>query len=208
MSCVAMMTLLATASVLANEEIYGFVGSYIDLQEVDCAIKPSSDPETGETVLSICMDSIFNARYRIEQALSDELTTGAAIEFTVADHYGTPDFADYQTALLFVVKDDDAYYHLKYTWANAFPTTEGRFAECGCQHKTNDETRGCEDIVFDPAVVIDLTHASRFAIDEYETDPAFEVRGAQAVCIRGQYAETVFEIELEGRKSTADDDGQ
>jgi hypothetical protein len=76
------------------------------------------------------LDLKFSAHYRVLQLVFGQYEQ-SQIAFTVYDHYGTPAFARYDTALIFVSRHEGKLYHEKYQFIPVYPTADGRWAGCG-----------------------------------------------------------------------------
>ena len=75
-------------------------------------------------------DQVYRARYEILEVVAGT-PASREVTFTVADHFGDPEFAHYASALLFLGHDDEGWYLHKY---KAFPvqrTNDGDWATCG-----------------------------------------------------------------------------
>ena len=75
-------------------------------------------------------DVKFEARFRILQRVFGRYDE-PEITFTVYDHYGEPGFAKYDTVLMFVVRFEGKFYHLKYQFVPVYRTENARWASCG-----------------------------------------------------------------------------
>lgn len=177
-----------------------FVGSFVDITEIDCESDEAIDAETGETLEVICMDAIYSATYLVEKVLEGNLVTGQQVAFTVADHYGFPKLAEQRRALIFLAEHDGSYYHIKYQWAPAFQTSDGQFAQCGCdmgmdEEDDTPEAAGveCRSLSFSPPVVLDLTHASDYVIDKTRAGKDYRVQRDRAECARGIVVQDIYQ---------------
>jgi hypothetical protein len=177
-----------------------FVGSFVKISNIECESGDTTDAETGEAVVVLCMDALFQATYRVEKVLEGKLVTGAEVTFTVADHYGFPKFAEHKRALIFLDEHDGSYYHIKYQWAPAFRTNDGDFAQCGCDadphyenlEQTPESSSDCRLLSFSPAVTRDLTHSSQYVIDRLRAGLDYKIQGNRAECIRGILVKDVY----------------
>ncbi len=110
-------------------QTFVFVGELVSVQEIP--IPPCPMGLDGKTrVVCIQVDVLFRARYRVLQRLKGDYV-GSTITFTVADHYGFPDFAKFQNGLLFVVLDPDEPYLLRYRGYPVHHTADSDWAFCG-----------------------------------------------------------------------------
>ena len=69
-----------------------FVGSFVKIANIKCESGDTTDAKTGEAVVVLCMDALFQATYRVEKVLEGKLVTDSEVTVTVADHYGFPKF--------------------------------------------------------------------------------------------------------------------
>ena len=174
-----------------------FVGSFVKIADIECESSDTTDAETGEAVVMICMDALYQATYRVERVLEGKLVTGSEVTFSVADHYGFPKFAEQKRALIFLDEHEGGYYHIKYRWVPAFRTNEGGFAQCGCDVEDENEeapesSPDYKLLSFSPAVTRDLTHSSQYVIDKLRARLDYKIRGNRAECVRGVLVEDVY----------------
>lgn len=87
----------------------------------------SVTPQTPEPEV---LDEKFEARYRVLKVVFGSYDT-SNITFTVYDHYGSPRFAKYDAALMFVSRYEGKLYHQKYQFFPVYPTKDGRWASPG-----------------------------------------------------------------------------
>lgn len=172
-----------------------FVGAFVKMEPVKCESGEFID-EAGQEMISICMDALFKATYRVEKVLEGKLVPGEEVVFSVADHYGFPKFAEQKRALLFLKEHEGRYYHVKYLWEHAFRTSDGDFAQCGCDVEDSDgdmaASSDCRVLSFSPAVTQDLTHSSQHVIDEIRAAGNYRVQGNRAECVRGVMVEDLY----------------
>ncbi|WP_116812351.1 hypothetical protein [Steroidobacter cummioxidans] len=202
-----MIAIAAAVSAMAPGFAFGaektptaFVGSFVKIVSIECESGDATDAETGEAVVVLCMDALYQATYRVERVLEGKLVTDSEVTFNVADHYGFPKFAERKRALIFLDEHDGNYYHIKYQWVPAFRTSEGDFAQCGCEaedenedlQKAPESSPDCRLLSFSPAVTRDLTHSSQYVIDKLRTDLDYKIRGDRAECVRGILVEDVY----------------
>jgi hypothetical protein len=98
-----------------NSKYFVFIGKKISLEPVL--------PKKGE----IRLDSQFLATYKILEPYRGTYK-GNSIEFTVYDHYGTPQFSLYEHVLLYVERHGDQYFHSKYQFSPLYKDTNGKWA--------------------------------------------------------------------------------
>jgi hypothetical protein len=202
--CLVLLFVLLPAGASDRSPI-AFVGSVLDWRELPC----DNPAQANERLAWACRESRFEAHYRVEQVLEGEISPGSELRFVVADHYGTPRFAQFRSVVLFLYDDGGELRHLPYEWAPAYPTSTGRYADCGCSEfaeggltghpqrsAMQDEPRdsSCRELVFAPRVTVDLSHASPQRIAEFHSDPDYRVGSHWADCVRGRYVEDLYEL--------------
>ena len=106
---------LAKEKLNAERDLIVFVGKRL-------SVIPQP-PELG-------LDLKFEAHYQVLQLVFGQYER-PQITFTVYDHYGSPAFARYETALMFVSRHEGKLYHEKYEFIPVYPTADGRWAGCG-----------------------------------------------------------------------------
>lgn len=197
---VAAAVTAAAPGFTAEQAPTAFVGSLVEIAKIDCRSDETIDATTGQVAIVICMDEMFRATYRVEQVLEGKLVAGANVTFSVADHFGFPKFAEQKRALIFLGELDGSYYHIKYKWGEAYRTTDGDFAQCGCDEEVAAEdleeapgsSSDCRVLSFSPAVTRDLTHASQYFIDNLRAGLDYKIQGNHAECMRGLLIEDVY----------------
>ena len=110
--------------------LFAFVAQKISLEEFDPnykqPIKVEVDSTTGDTIVtkrSFIMDNAFEVKYKIIQAVFNDLKTDTIV-FKAYDHYGRPAFEMYSTVLLYISKSEDGsyYFHQKYQFDPLYKT--------------------------------------------------------------------------------------
>ncbi len=116
--------------------LYAFVGEKISVMQYDpnsnsnTPISIEIDETTGDTITmrkrSFVMDNAFEAKYRVLQAVYNELKVDTIV-FKAFDHYGRPAFENYSTVLLYVSKSKDGshYFHQKYQFDPLVKSKDG-----------------------------------------------------------------------------------
>jgi len=135
---------------------------------------------TKQTAEQDSMDEKFEARYRVLQLVFGRYE-GTEITFTVYDHYGSPSFAQYDTALMFVARYEGKLYHEKYQYFAVYPTRDGRWASCGDPY--SDE----------PPV-----HRGALKPHPIEFATAVHDRKAGRPCTEGNYVEELLPVKENG----------
>ena len=84
------------------------------------------------------MDEAFIATYEVvEQYSGPKLPK--RVQFEVYDHYGFPNFARHDTALIYLKKGNQTLYHIKYTYDLVRPTTKYGWVTCGTAYDWNEK---------------------------------------------------------------------
>ena len=169
-----------------------FVGRKISVEEFE--------PEAEEGY--ILMDLAFLARYEVVSILRGEYA-GEKIEFEAYDHYGFPNFATYETVVLFVsMADDGTYYHQKYQYIPVYPTAAGTWAGCGdpYAHEPDGHHGNVEahDIEFDPPLVFDLRGLTQREVRKRFPSPYFRRSRTRAECVKGSTLEELLRVKFDG----------
>ena len=126
------------------------------------------------------MDEKFEARYRVLKIVFGRYND-SEISFTVYDHYGSPRFAKYDTALMFVSRYEGKLYHEKYQFFPVYPTQDGRWASCGDLYRNEPP---------------DHQGSLRPVPIEFATPVSDEQ--TQQPCIEGNYVEDLFAVKKNG----------
>ena len=105
----------------AKRDLIVFVGKRLSVTT------PKPTPPPKDVIL---FDEEFKARYQVLRVVFGSYKP-KEIAFTVYDHYGVPQFARYDTVLLFVARYKNKFYHEKYEFFPVYPTANGRWASCG-----------------------------------------------------------------------------
>lgn len=206
-----------TAETGSPGQTIAFIGEMIALDKLDYE---EYCPLTEDGQLRLCMDSRFNARYRIVELLDGDYD-GETIDFAVYDHYGLPNFSKHARVILYVKQFETGLYHHKYAYDPLSPTREGEFAFCGDPYADYDlsqiEENGRADLTpfdFEPPIrrkisdwlyePEDYADLSQEVIREdfVETmrkfaPPAWEINGNQATCKMGMVPEALANVRMQ-----------
>lgn len=186
---IALLFSFLSSTVYANE-LVAFIGTYKEVKEL-----PFS-PKESENCNCIIMDMRYVAKYKIE-ALLHGSHIGNEIEFLVFDHYGFPAFAKQKSSLIYLMKNGDEYTHLKYEWDSVTPVLEGGFASCeNTDFNDSEEELELKNYTYSPPIEVDLRHATKYQIEQYENDPLYQFDGSVAKCVKGISAEDIFKARL------------
>lgn len=102
--------------------LYAFIGEKISISEFDPNINNATieiDSITNDTIRHVThiMDYAFNAKYKVLKNVFNKIETDT-INFVVYNHYGRPDFENYENVILYISqnKEKEHYYHQKYQY--------------------------------------------------------------------------------------------
>ncbi len=173
-----------------NSKYFVFVGEKISVTAVP--------PKKGE----IPFDEQFLAKYRVVEPYRGSYDE-AEIEFTVFDHHGTPAFASYQHALLYVELHDGKYYHAKYQYSPLYKTKDGRWAgpydASDYGHQFNRHTAIKPEVIdFLKPVVVDVSSYERSDLEKWFPKPYFRITGSKAIAVYGNYVPELFVLKQNG----------
>ena len=173
------------------QEFLAFVGQKVSVEEYE----PKLD--SGE----VAFDHAFRATYQVLDVVFG-VYPRAEISFRAFDHYGYPEFARYDTVMLYLTRYDNIWVHEKYQFDRVHFTADRRWAGCGdpYQHEP-DVHRGklaARPITFSPPVVESIGHLSTSAIDSQYPRAFYDRSGTTVTCKAGAYAEDLLQIKREG----------
>ena len=112
--------------------LYASIGKKISVQKVE---RDTTKTEKfigldGDTVVQkvIFFDQKFKAKYQVLRNVFNVLPIDT-ISFIVYDHYGRPQFEDYENVLLYILLDqeDEKFYHQKYQFDPVKKTKNGNW---------------------------------------------------------------------------------
>ena len=180
-----------TCGVVPGENLVVFVGRKLDVQPFTPKLSP------GE----VLMDLAFRARYQVVQLLCGDLKT-PEVEFEVYDHYGTPRFAEFETVLLFLSREDGQLYHQKYQYSDVYETAEGSWAGCGDPYKLEPEVHRAsiraKPMTYKHPVTFSVQGLSEDEIRKYYPLDFFERQEGVVVCRAGAPLADLFEVKRAG----------
>lgn len=112
--------------------LYAFIGKKISVQKSERDITKTEKiiGFDGDTVVQkvIYFDQRFEAKYQVLKNIFNELQTDT-IEFIVYDHYGRPQFENYENVILYISfdKEEGNFYHQKYQFDPLKKTKNGNW---------------------------------------------------------------------------------
>ena len=186
----------------AQDSIYVFVGEQINVTLVENEIIKKPHP-TDSTLITwrYSMDFHYKVKYRIIQQVFNHYPKDT-IEFDAYDHYGKPQFAAYQHALLFVSEGEGGkLYHQKYQYFDVYLTTDGRWASPGDPYRFDDNRRGSIEAVkinFKEPVIFDLSDIPADKISLIYPQEYYRINGNKAIALKGVYVEDLMNIKKNG----------
>lgn len=145
----------------------------------------------------IPFDSEYTAKYRIIENLYGDYKKDT-ITFTVYDHNGYPQFANYDTVLLYISEYCGNLVHVKYQFSDLYKTIDGRWASplspWEYENLKGNEVSNYVKINFDNSIRYSLTDLGRAVPKEY-----FETDNTNAIPIYGRYAEDIIAQMKDGK---------
>jgi len=129
------------------------------------------------------------------------------IVFTVGDHFGYPNFAKFQYALVYILRYEQKYYHLKYTYDPLFRTKEGRWAShyaateyiiINKEGKTTDVTP--EKIEFETTLELNTNKYNQEYICQLFPEPYFQIHDTIATAIYGHFIKDLIKLKREAHE--------
>jgi len=149
-------------------------------------------------------DKGFKAKYIVVAKVFGNFAHDT-IEFAAYDHYGTPPFADYNDALLFVSADSGTYYHLSYLYNDVYKTKDGQWAGSYAfgdyENEYNKITKiKPAKIEFAQPVYYPLTKITvqGDTLRRSLPKPYFKTVGDTAVAVYGNYVNDLFVLKRDG----------
>ncbi|ANF51043.1 hypothetical protein A0O34_11195 [Chryseobacterium glaciei] len=108
-----------------NINLYAFVGKKISIEEILNNKQKIKDPNSNDSIIIVNLDQEFKCNYQILQNVFNKINKHT-IEFEAYDHYGTPDFKNYEYILLYLSKDTDGKFtYMKYQFDALKSTNKG-----------------------------------------------------------------------------------
>lgn len=113
---------------LSENEVYAFIGKKISVRKFE--------PEIEEGYF--LMDEAFIATYEVIEQYSG-VKLPKQVQFEAYDHYGFPNFARHDTALVYLKKVNETLYHIKYTYDLVRLSTKYGWVACGIAYDWNEK---------------------------------------------------------------------
>ncbi len=154
-----------TIGATASGDVLAFVGTQIRSIEDDPDFSGVSiDPNTGEEVITIRMDSRWHSRFAVEDVITGDFEH-SRIDFIAYDHYGQPAYTKADSAVVLYLHDlENGWHHDKYNYIPVYRTMIGDWASCGMpvklrekRHPSDDEPPPLRRIDFASPVTFDLS---------------------------------------------------
>lgn len=208
-----------SGSISSPNDILAFIGKKVSVTRYDPRddAPPDEDPDTV-----IYMDSAYKVRYEVLELVHGRVD-GRYVDFKAYDHYGPPEFAETDIAMLYLVESDGALYHSKYQFDNVYPMAGGGFAGCGDPYVWSDgeevheqeiDRRPLQPVEFAPPVSFTIVDAfvdpedreyySAEELQEFDerskawyAAPMYEKSGGQAICRMGATPQELYRIHNE-----------
>lgn len=185
----------------SKKEIYAFIGEKISIEKY---IKPAAKDEyditpSGDTLkkMYIRMDNGYKLKYKVIKNIHNEIKT-SEIEFIAYDHYGVPPFSKCKNVLLFLVKEDEEFYHCKYQYFEVFKTKYNQWAGIYDKTKYRDTSIKPIKLNFKEDVSIDLNDYLKKHRYFLYPKKYFKHIDNKVITEYGNYVEDLFTIKKEG----------
>lgn len=184
-----LLVLLGLGSCVATPsegDLIIFVGKKIEVSEV-------SHRQPGS------LDNEFRAKYEILDLVYGNYKA-PMIEFAAYDHYGYPQFANYDMVMLYVSKVNFfRLVHEKYQFHDVYRTSDGRWAGCGDPYRRESKDyRGrftAQKIKYEP---LDVSQLEAEEIEQLYPPALFEYRNNTVVCKEGAFIDVLFQVKRQG----------
>lgn len=174
------------------ESLIVFVGRRIEIRPAGVAVPPRQP---------LLVDAKFMVTYDVLHVLCGPSPL-SRIEFEVYDHYGTPAFAEFETVLLYVSRDDGRWLHLKYLYNPVYEVEDGTWAGCGDPYAHEPEvdrgTLRTTPARFKNEVSFSVLNLTDEQIGEQYPREYFTRRGDLAICTAGASINDLFAIKRSG----------
>jgi hypothetical protein len=208
--CSLLLLLLSSCAIdpVINEKIVPIAISYETDQSSDVYVfigrKLKVTFMTNEdTSIFASTDKKFFAQYEVIDNVYNVLETDT-IEFIGFDHYGEPEFSRFENVLLYVIKKDSEYFHLKYQFNDVYRTIQGRWAgtfssDYNHPYLVNAKIEPVK-IEFENKIEYDLRFLSLSQIHEKYPSHHYLVDyiNMKAIPITGNYVKDLFELKRKG----------
>ncbi len=146
----------------------------------------------------------YKATYKVVEKIYGEFQYDT-IEFVVYDHSGVPAFSKFTNVLLYTSADSGYYYHQKNMYNEIYQTKDGKWASPysvnDYEHIYNQNTtikphkiEFAEEISYQ----IDTSKYSEEDIKYFFPEPYFNILGAKATAVYGNYPGELFKLKRDG----------
>lgn len=175
-------------------DILSVVAKFESIEEMPdpCASEKKAEP--SDNSLCMTMDALFVAKYSVLEVISGDAKPGQVLRFSIADHYGYPNFAMFNTAVLTLRRSAEGYYLEKYLAAALHQTKTGDWATCGYPSTANETDGELEPIVFAPGVIFGTIGQLNMQVAKEEfPPPLYSFSGQDVLCTKGWRLKRVVE---------------
>ena len=194
-SCKSAMNLMSGNTRKGN--LIVFIGEKIEVKYVE---RPLTDTISRgkRTIIRLYMDEEYIAEYKILKLVHGSYKSDT-IEFTVYDHYGEPEFSEFQTVLLFVSKYNGELIHEKYLYFDLYMTNNGKWASPYSSKYYNHPYKNRitvkpELIPFIDEVSYTVEDMGADEIEKRYPQPYYKIEGKRAIAVYGNYVEDLLII--------------
>jgi len=188
-----------------TKNLYAFIGKKITVNEFDPNennTKIEIDSISGDTIWrhTYVMDHGFKCKYVVKRNLYNQIENDT-IEFKAYDHYGRPDFEDFDEVLLYLSKDEEGnYFHCKYQYESIFLNSKKRYYSypkfLGNGYlQIADDLRSFE-VEFPLSEKFNISGIGESGIDSYFPNYYYRIEKQYAYPIRGMFLEELIEFRL------------
>lgn len=144
----------------------------------------------------IRFDSKYSGKYKVIENIYGDYANDT-IEFIIFDHNGRPALDDFDTILIYLSEACNAFYHVKYQFANVYITDNGRWATPYSPYHYQNVTSSSikpEIIKFVDEISFSLDGLNEDFVKKSYPAPYYKIRDNQAIAIYGNYIEDIFEM--------------
>ena len=150
--------------------------------------------------ITLFFDSRFEAVYNVKESLYGGYNKDT-IHFIVYDHYGRPNFEQYENVLLFITNGCGRNHHLKYQYAPVYKTIEGKWASpyiSEIYRRLKDDSVKPEIVHFEkPVEYIIGDNANAKWVKQMYPEPYYRIEGNKAIAVYGNYIPEILQLKQE-----------
>jgi hypothetical protein len=189
-----------------SKNLYAFIGKKIAITEFDPnnpkKVRMEIDSITKDTLRfeSYVMDNGFKCKYLVKRNLYNQIENDT-IEFEAYDHYGRPEFENYDELVLYLSKDKEGnYYHHKYQFESIYLDSTERFYSypkfLGDGYLQAADDLNSVKVEFPESERFDITNMGESAIKSYYPNYYYRIEKQYAYPIRGMFLSELIEFRI------------